>query len=241
MIKEAIEYLLELKRPELVETEDRIYSTKELIPMKEAECKAIRVYSLQSFVNYILKNPDQNIEKIKIINVENPLKVVASSAVFGKFKQRENYIVADYSELIPQINFGRYMSIEEFIIMLKSKFIMTEDLENIIKVVGNITDENVTNYNDDGITQKVTTKTGIARVGDVALPPKIKLVPFRTFVEIPQPESEFLLRAKKGYEGIEFAIFEADGGAWKQKAIKNISDYLHSCLDETVEDITILN
>lgn len=241
MIKEAIEYLLELKRPEIVEVENKTYSTRELVPIIEAECEKLKVYSLQSFVNYILKNPDNNIDKIKIINVENPLKVVASSAVFGKFKQRENYIIADYSELIPSINFGRYMNIEEFIIMLKSKFLMTEDLENIIKVVGNITDENVTNYNDDGVTQKVTTRTGIARVGDVALPPKIKLVPFRTFVEISQPGSEFLLRAKKGYEGIEFAIFEADGGAWKQKAIKNISDYLHSYLDETVKDITILN
>lgn len=241
MIKEAIEYLLELKRPELVEAENKTYSTRELIPIIEAECRAIRVYSLQSFVNYILKNPDNNIDKIKIINIENPLKVVASSAIFGKFKQRENYIVADYSELIPQINFGRYMNIEEFIIMLKSKFLFTEDLENIIKVVGNISDENVTQYNDDGITQKVTTRTGIARVGEVALPPKVKLTPFRTFIEVQQPESEFLLRAKKGYEGIEFAIFEADGGAWKQKAIKNISDYLHFCLDETAKEITILN
>lgn len=241
MIKEAIEYLLELKRPELVETENKTYSTRELIPVKEAECRAIKVYSLQSFVNYILKNPDNNIDKIKIINVENPLKVVASSATFGRFKQRETYIIADYSELIPPINFGRYMNIEEFIIMLKSKFLFTEDLENIIKVVGNISDENVTQYNDDGITQKVVTKTGIAQVGEVALPPKIKLTPFRTFIEIEQPESEFLLRAKKGYEGIEFAVFEADGGAWKQEAIKNISSYLHECLNETIEDITILN
>lgn len=65
-------------------------------------------------------------------------------------------------------------------------------------------------------------------------------MPFRTFIEIEQPESEFLLRAKKGYEGIEFALFEADGGAWKKEAIDNIAAYLKENLKE-IEHITILN
>lgn len=239
MIKEAIDYLLKLKRPETIKIDERDYATIDLQAIKEAECKPLTVYGLNSLINYIKGNPDQNIENIKIINIEDPLKVTVQSSTFGNFKQRETYLIADYSELTPFIKFGTYLSIEEFIIMLKSKFIVTEDLETIIKVVGNITDENVTNYNDDGITQKVTTKTGIARVGEVALPPKIKLRPFRTFVEVEQPESEFLLRARKGYEGIEFALFEADGGAWKKEAIKNIEKYLIDNLGET--SITILS
>lgn len=239
MIKEAIDYLLKLKRPETIKIGERDYATIELQAIREAESKPLTVYGLNSLINYIKGNPDQNIENIKIINIEDPLKVTVQSSTFGNFKQRETYLIADYSELTPFIKFGTYLSIEEFIIMLKSKFIITEDLETIIKVVGNITDENVTNYNDDGITQKVTTKTGIARVGEVALPPKIKLRPFRTFVEVEQPESEFLLRARKGYEGIEFALFEADGGAWKKEAINNIEKYLRDNLGET--SITILS
>lgn len=235
MIKEAIEYLLNLKKPEILKVKERDYATLEIKPVYEAECKAIFVYSLDSLIKYIKDNPDKNIDDMKIINVRTPLKVVLESGLFGNFKQREIYMVADYSDLLPDIYFGKYMNIEEFIIMLKSKFIITEDLEKIIKVVGNITDENVTNYNDDGVTQKVTTKTGIARVGEVALPPKIRLRPFRTFIEVEQPESEFLLRAKKGYEGIEFALFEADGGAWKKEAISNISKYLK----EQLKDISI--
>lgn len=240
MIKEAIEYLLELKKPEVVKVKEREYSTSQLTPIYESECKTLTVYNLDSLIKYIKNNPDKNIEDIKIINIESPLEVVAESGIFGNFKQREKYVKADYSDLIPSISFDRYLKIEEFIIMLKSKFIMTDDLEKIIKVVGNISDENVTNYNDDGVTQKVTTKTGIARVGEVALPPKIKLKPYRTFIEVEQPESEFLLRAKKGYEGIEFALFEADGGAWKKEAIKNIAKYLESNLIDK-NNITILN
>lgn len=239
MLKDAIEYLLKLKRPEVVKVGERDFSTLDLYPIKESECNALKVYNLDSLIKYIRNNPDGNVEKIKIINIESPLRITAESNIFGKFKQREKFVIVDYSDLIPLINFGRYMNIEEFIIMLKSKFIVTEDLEKLIKVVGNITDENITNYNDDGITQKVTTKTGIARVGEVALPPKIKLKPYRTFVEVEQPESEFLLRAKKGCDGIEFALFEADGGVWKKEAINNIASYLEDKLD--TEGITVLN
>lgn len=240
MIKEAIDYLLKLKRPETIQVENKQYSTIDIKPVYEAECNPINVYNLDSLIRYLKDDPDGNTNNKKIINVVSPLEVVVLSSLFGNFKQRERYIVADYSELVPNVNFGRYCNIEEFIIMLKSKFIMTEDLEKIIKVVGNITDENITNYNDDGVTQKVTTKTGIARVGEVALPPKIRLKPFRTFIEVEQPESEFLLRAKKGYEGIELALFEADGGAWKKDAIDNISNYLLEKL-KNKDNITILN
>ncbi len=240
MIKDAIEYLLKLKRPETIQVEGRNYSTIEINPIKQSECRAITVYNLDSLIKYLKDDPDNYKEKMKVINILNPLEVAVESTIFGEFKQREKYIVADYSDLIPNIRFGNYLSIEEFIIMLKSKFIMTEDLEKIIKVVGNISDENVTNYNDDGITQKVTTKTGIARVGEVALPPKIKLKPYRTFIEVEQPQSEFLLRAKKGYDGIEFALYEADGGAWKKEAISNIAKYLEEKLDN-ISNITILS
>lgn len=240
MLKEFVEKLLELKRPETIKVEEREYSTIDIHPVYEPKCSPIRVNNLDSLIKYLIDNPDTGISDKKIINVVDPTHVTVESSIFGKFKQREGYIFADYSDLLPDISFGRFVKLEEFIIMLKSKFIMTEDLEQIIKIVGNIQDENVTNYNDDGITQKVTTRTGIARVGDTSLPPKVNLVPFRTFIEVAQPKSEFLLRAKKGYDGIEFALFEADGGAWKKEAINNISSYLSDNLKD-VKDITILN
>lgn len=240
MLKEFVEKLLELKRPETIKVDGREYSTIDIRPVYEPLCATIRVNNLDSLIKYLLDNPDTGISDKKIINVLNQAEVTVDSSIFGKFKQRECYICANCSDLLPDISFGRFMKLEEFIIMLKSKFIMTEDLEQIIKLVGNIQDENVTNYNDDGITQKITTKTGIARVGEAALPPKVKLVPYRTFIEVPQPQSEFLLRAKKGYDGIEFALFEADGGAWKKEAINNISSYLSYKLKD-IKDIIILN
>lgn len=240
MIKEALKYLLDLKRPENIKIGEKDFSTIDIYPIKEAECRSVSVKNLDSLIKYLKNDPDNYSEKMKIVNIISPTEVKVESTIFGAFKQRETYIVADYSNLLPYINLDNYLSIEEFIIMLKSRFQKTEDLTNIIKIVGNVSDENITNYNDDGVTQAVTTKTGIARLGEVALPPKITLKPFRTFIEIEQPESEFLLRGKKGYGGIEFALFEADGGAWKKKAIENISKYLEDKLQD-VKNITILN
>lgn len=240
MLKEFLEKLLELKRPETIEVEGRNYATIDIHGVKEPECSKLNVTSLQSLIDYIKYDPDNLKEKVKVLEVQDELNVKLHSKLFGNFKQRETYIHADYGDLTPCISFGKFISIEEFIIMLKSKFESTEDLNTIIQIIGNISDENVTNYNDDGVTQKVTTKVGIARVGEKALPTKLMLKPYRTFIEVEQPESEFLLRLKKGYSGIEVALFEADGGAWKKEAVRNITDYLKNEL-KGIENITILN
>lgn len=47
------------------------------------------------------------------------------------------------------------------------------------------------------------------------------LKPYRTFREMDQPESPFVLRVWKDNEGVRLAVFEADGGAWKIKAREN--------------------
>lgn len=41
----------------------------------------------------------------------------------------------------------------------------------------------------------------------------------------------FVFRMKQG-NGVECAIFEADGGAWKNIAMQNIKEYLQSELEE---------
>lgn len=56
--------------------------------------------------------------------------------------------------------------------------------------------------------------------------------PFCTFLEVEQPESEFLLRVDPD-EGIGF--FEADGGIWKLEAKKNIADYFKANLADLIE------
>lgn len=69
------------------------------------------------------------------------------------------------------------------------------------------------------------------------LPPIIKLAPYRTFIEVEQPEGEFLLRLQKGPSA---ALFEADGGAWKIQARKNIKEYFLDKLADLVALGTVI-
>ena len=77
-----------------------------------------------------------------------------------------------------------------------------------------------------------TPETGFSCTALVEVKPRIQLQPFRTFLEVPQPESEFLLRVDPN-EGIGF--FEADGGVWKLEAKRNIADYFEKNLKDLIE------
>jgi len=85
---------------------------------------------------------------------------------------------------------------------------------------------------DDGITQQVVAKQGAMLASDVKISPIIKLAPFRTFIEVVQPESEFLFRIS---DGNSFALYEADGGAWKMKAKQYIRAFFENALVEEVK------
>ena len=115
-----------------------------------------------------------------------------------------------------------------------------EDRELLLKFAGNIKAGSVTEYGDDGVTQKAIVKTGVANMSEAIVPNPVQLRPFRTFPEVEQPESGFIFRVKNvDNDQVACALFEADGGAWKLKAIDNIKRYLDNELRE-IEGISIL-
>ena len=120
--------------------------------------------------------------------------------------------------------------------MLQSSFTDSGDKEVLQKYTGLVRDEAVKETGDDGISQAVTIKTGVASVGQAVVPNPVTLAPYRTFPEVDQPLSKFIFRMQ---EGPKAAIFEADGGAWRNQAIKNIKEYLEKEL-EGLENIKII-
>lgn len=86
--------------------------------------------------------------------------------------------------------------------------------------------------NDNGVTQTVEARQGVALNALIEIKPRVMLRPFRTFLEVEQPESEFLLRVDPD-EGIGF--FEADGGIWKLEAKKNIADYFLKNMGDLID------
>lgn len=128
------------------------------------------------------------------------------------------------------------MDTETFNIMLQSSFADKGDKETLLKYTGLIRDEAVKTTGDDGISQQVTIKTGVASVAQAVVPNPATLAPYRTFQEIDQVESKFIFRMK---DGPRAAIFEADGGQWRNETIIRIKTYLNEQLKD-VDNVEIL-
>lgn len=233
MIKEALLYIVGLSEAKvqditLADGTVQTYSDKPLhrlqkhIPMVD---KAIEMCTLTSLVDYIKGNIDSMSDKM-IIQVVDPETVVLFSQL-NEERYREKMVVV--KARIPDFRFDTYMDQENFCINLQSKFIDDPDTDRalILKFAGTMEAGTIAEYGDDGVTQKATVKTGIASKGEAIVPNPVKLRPYRTFLEVEQPASEFIFRVKQNkYDGISCAIFEADGGAWKIAATSSIKDYL---------------
>lgn len=239
MIKEALQYIVGLGEANLLDVEGYTYSDKPLekvsyIPYPEP----IKLKTLSSFVEYIKNFRECEMADGKaIVHVESPTKVRIYSAL-DKECNRDKYAIAEAE--LPYMEFGTFENHESFCIALQSKFVDNEDRRLLLKFAGTVQDGTVTEYGDDGVSQKATVKTGLSSKSDAIVPNPVILKPFRTFLEVDQPESAFIFRMKNGNYGVQCALFEADGGAWKIEAMKNIKEYLQEELKE-VEDLVVIS
>jgi hypothetical protein len=208
----------------VLEINNQKYSTKELTLVEDPQPSQLRVSTLTGIVDYITANVDKIEEKL-LIQVINPTQVRVLSPL--KHDANRNFYI-ECEAVIPRIEFGYFEDVEKFNIMLQSCFLKNTDRDLILKIVGNIKEENVRNTGDDGISQNVTAKSGINLVQDIKLPNPVTLIPFKTFIEIEQPEIKYVFRMK---DGPQAALFEADGGAWKLQTMLNIKKYLANALE----------
>lgn len=227
MIKEALEYLVKLGNVRTIEQNGQVFATQQLHKIEAPTADAIEVNSLSGLVEYLLSSFDGD-SKI-MVHVDSPEEVYAFSTFNNDFN-RNHFIKAE--ALIPSLRFDSFYDAESFNIKLQSCFVKNEDRDVMLKVVGNIKEENVSTFGDDGVSQAVVAKTGVASVNNVLVPNPVSLRPFRTFVEVEQPESDFIFRMQNGPR---CALFEADGGAWKLDAMRNIKQYLEATLKEKID------
>ena len=239
MIKEALAYVVGLKKPEIMDINGETYSDKPLNRIvHNPKASKIEMTTLTSLVEYIKARIDVMDDKM-IIHVVSPTIVQLYSQL--DFDREREHIVTVNAQL-PDFTYGRYMGHESFIIALQSKFIGNDDRELLLKFAGTVENGTVAQYGDDGITQKATIKTGIASKGDAVVPNPVKLRPYRTFLEVEQPESSFIFRMRQDERsGVECAIFEADGGAWKNTAMKKVKEYLQFELAEMSQQFTVIS
>lgn len=249
MIKEAIKFVTNLGiRPEERKLEfmdpdgnqrcfiiDDQGSPVEVPRLNYLTKEALVINTLTGLVNYIQSNVERHDIPYFLHIVDH--ERVELTGVLQTDGRRETLVVA--RAIVPDFNYDYFLDSEQLIISLQSKFTKTKDRDLLLKVIGNVKEENVRQTGDNGIAQAVTIKTGVASADDVLVPNPVTLAPYRTFLEVDQPESDFIFRMKDGPRG---AIFEADGGAWRNQAIENIRAYLSDKLVDEInnERITII-
>lgn len=130
-----------------------------------------------------------------------------------------------------------FRNYETAMIELRSKYQHTDDIDYLLGLLSSMTMENSVKSDDNGLTQQVTVKEGIALVKNETVRPIVKLKPYRTFYEVEQPESEFLVRINK--DG-DIGFFEADGGMWKMTARDIVKRYLCDALEEMINDNKVI-
>lgn len=230
MDRSAIEKIVELGAPHLVEEYGRVYSDKSLSVIQQPACSTLEFHTLDGLINTI-KREYEDFDRYLLIDVydESTVVVYSSLHTFSDRKREKPYVCnAD----VIDIPLNRPVDYETMMITLKSKFVETPELLELVKLLGSITEENSATASDDGFTQNVVVRKGIALKENKPVKPIVKLKPYRTFNEVDQPESDFLVRLS---EGGYVSLYMADGGAWMLEARKNVAKYLKEGLADLID------
>lgn len=122
------------------------------------------------------------------------------------------------------------MGFEEAQVAMRTRFQETPDVLYLQKLLSEITLGAKVTRNDNGVATTVVTQKGIAMQGSESIRPIVTLRPYRTFQEVEQPESTFLIRVDE--RAIRF--IGADGGMWKLTARQTIKAFLEQSFAEEI-------
>lgn len=243
MLKAAIEKIVELASPSVIQVNGKTFSNERYTEVKEQlyypECLILN--SLDGIIKMIQKEAKE--KRLSDINVptddntvEQRLYVRVSEYnrvdVFTSYDTQgvRMYLYRSNAD-VPGFREG-FRDRETMLIQLRSLFLQTPDVAYLLDLLSKMSDEEKVTSQDNGVTQVVEARKGVALKEQVEVRPRVKLTPFRTFLEVDQPESEFLLRVG---DGGQVGLFEADGGVWKLVAKRSIVAYLEGRLKDLVE------
>ena len=247
---ELMKYVAELaekaKSPEIFQAPespmmycDQNGDVQTIMPPEEPGPDSLTTFSLQGLVDFLKSGADSLICKYGHLyaNVVSPTKVHVFTPLTGQNNTRYNAVACIAN--LPSINFNAYMDMENFVIMLMTRFEPTQNRDILMSLASRTkTDEGVETA-DDGLSQKVVVKQGVATSNQVTVTNPCMLRARRTFLEVEQPEVPYVVRFRKGDDGAHAALFEADGGAWQHDAVQNIAAWLREQLHDIPEIIII--
>lgn len=233
MIKEAIQYIVGLKENKTYTIGGENYSDHELVRIEPHvdRPREIQVNGLSSIAELIREENGIFSESLPIYIRIIDAREVSVFTSYDKMMARDALYRCSCDA--PFFRPG-WMEHDEAIIKLRSIFVQdtdASDLEYVMDLLSRISKESSVTSSDNGISQTVEARQGVALSQRVNVRPIVRLTPYRTFLEVEQPTSEFLLRLDgDGRVG----LLEADGGRWKMDAKKCIAEFFTKELADLV-------
>ena len=230
MLKEAIKEIERMSAPTIHEFEGSIFASHELVHVmdKKPMPRCIVLTGLDSICKMV-RNETEHIGLQIFIQVND----YHSVSVFTTLDEDEDrlYLYKCAADT-PAVTTDRFMAYEKAVIELRSLYIPNEGTKYLLQLLSSISNESKVTSTDNGVTQQVEARSGIALNSMVKIEPRVTLQPFRTFIEVEQPASEFLLRIS---ERGEIGFFPADGGVWKLEATRNVAAYFEDKLKDLID------
>ncbi len=196
---------------------------------------ALQVHSLTGLIGYIDANRDGLKLESLIAHVRSPTCVDLIGPIEPIRKQRSTHLVANAE---PKDVCVGWQLPDEFTIMVTTGCVPSngDDLDVLVRLVGNVRREQSVELKDDGMSQSVEQRAGVAMVERADVPNPLILAPYRSFREVDQVESPFLIRFREGDtygetpDRVVCQLFECDGGAWQNEARERVANYLRGAL-----------
>ena len=234
MLKEFVQHIQETAKPQIVEIGGVTYIVNQDGNIKEVFPRAVLpdtlpLNSLDALVKLVKTEFVRQIlgdKTVLYITVPDHLTVRCfGHPDYDQRAVRPVYYEANATD-VPGWDERVQLPFEEMQIALRTRFQETADTPYIQKLLTEISTGAKITFNDNGVATTVVTKKGIDLQNNETIRPIITLRPYRTFQEIDQPESVFLIRINE--RGISF--IEADGGMWKLKARQTVKAFLEDKL-----------
>ena len=231
MLREFLDRLLELKRDPVTMVAGVPYWTEGGGPVAPLCPSPLKFSTLTGFVDYAIAGKVWDCQRAFFaVHILSPVAVDLISQSDAIHRHREIPACAFLNMAQPK--FGEWLDQDQFSIFLQTEFFATQGRAELLRGVAVLDAEDVRTSKDDGVTQIVSARKGIVMRERQWVSNTVSLKPYRTFREVEQPSSLFLVRVRESGGRMQIAIFPSDGNSWTLEAIKNIREWLKEKLVE---------
>jgi hypothetical protein len=222
----------EASKVQLVDVPNAKYADRELFRI-DADPKlptALEFFTLAGLVDYLdAEYGEAEPEDRPLVHVVSPVRVNVVSRLLGEHKHLRRHVAAAvcHSATLEGFQFNQFVPLDTMAIALQTCFeAEVGDVEELRRFCASVRTTASIQLADDGVSQAVEAKSGIAAVQTTGVKNPWQLAPWRTFAEVAQPLSPFVLRFKEG-EGKPIAgLFKTGDANWQVEAVKAIADKL---------------